>query len=111
MFRGNKAKNAEVAGCSGLIIFSDPADVAGEGQDPDSDVYPHTMFLPDTGIQRGSLLLTDGDPQTPNWPSLEHTARLSIDELEAQGLLPKIPCQAIGYRGAKELMKYLSIVK
>ena len=96
-----------MAGCSGLIIFSDPADVAGEGQDLDTDVYPHTMFLPDTGIQRGSLLLTDGDPQTPNWPSLEHTERLSIDELVAQGLLPKIPCQAIGYRGAKELMKHL----
>ena len=67
MFRGNKAKNAADAGCRGLIIFSDPADVAGE---KDEGVYPNSIFLPDSGIQRGSLALFDGDPETPNWPSL-----------------------------------------
>jgi len=108
VFRGNKAKNAEDAGCVGLVIFSDPGDVAGEGQDQNLDVYPNTMFLPDTGIQRGSLLLFDGDPETPNIPSLPNVYRLSKEEIDQQNILPKIPCQPLGYRGAKEFMKYLS---
>ena len=107
IFRGNKAKNAEDYGCVGLVIFSDPADVAGEGQAAE-DVYPNSMFLPDTGIQRGSLLLSDGDPETPNWPSLPNAYRLSKEEIDAQGILPKIPCQPLGYRGAKEFMKYMT---
>ena len=65
------------------------------------------MFLPDTGIQRGSLLLVCGDPTTPNWPSLPNVDRLTKEEINAQGILPKIPCQPIGYRGAKEFMKFL----
>ena len=92
-------------GCVGLVIFSDPGDVAGEGQDQNLDVYPNTMFLPDTGIQRGSLLLFDGDPETPNMPSLPNVYRLSKEEIDQQNILPKIPCQPIGYRGAKEFMK------
>merc|ERR1719400_1696355 len=108
VFRGNKAKNAEDAGCVGLVIFSDPGDVAGEGQNQETDVYPETMFLPDTGIQRGSLLLFDGDPETPNMPSLPNVYRLSKEEIDEQNILPKIPCQPLGYRGAKEFMKFLS---
>ena len=60
IFRGNKAQNAADAGCAGLIIFSDPADVAGEGQEPEN-VYPNTMFLPDTGIQRGNNRITSNN--------------------------------------------------
>ena len=88
------------------MIFSDPADVAGEGQNQETDVYPETMFLPDTGIQRGSLLLFDGDPETPNMPSLpEGIYRLSKEEIDQENILPKIPCQPLGYRDAKEFMK------
>ena len=94
-----------IIGCAGLVIFSDPADVAGEGQNKE-DVYPNTIFLPDTGIQRGSLLLFDGDPETPNIPSLPNLGyRLSKEEIDQEGILPKIPCQPMGYRGAKEFMK------
>ena len=50
--------------------------MAGEGQNQETDVYPNTIFLPDTGIQRGSLLLFDGDPETPNMPSLKDVYRL-----------------------------------
>ena len=44
----------------------------------------------------------DGDPETPNYPSLENVYRIP----EPMGL-PKIPCQPIGYRGAKELLNKL----
>ena len=63
------------------------------------------MFLSDTGIQRGSLGLFDGDPETPNWPSLPNAYRLNHEEI--QDLLPKIPCQPVGYRGAREFLKFL----
>ena len=96
----------KILGCVGLVIFSDPGDVAGEGQNQETDVYPETMFLPDTGIQRGSLLLFDGDPETPNMPSLpEGIYRLSKEEIDQENILPKIPCQPLGYRDAKEFMK------
>ena len=99
----NKRK---ISGCVGLVIFSDPGDVAGEGQNQLTDVYPETMFLPDTGIQRGSLLLFDGDPETPNMPSLpDGIYRLSKEEIDQENILPKIPCQPLGYRDAKEFMK------
>ena len=100
-----------ILGCAGLVIFSDPADVAGEGQNKE-DVYPNTIFLPDTGIQRGSLLLFDGDPETPNIPSLPNLGyRLSKEEIDQEGILPKIPCQPMGYRGAKEFMKVKTWLK
>ena len=35
IFRGNKAKNAADFGCAGLIIYSDPMEVACEGTDPE----------------------------------------------------------------------------
>ena len=105
IFRGNKEQNAADYGCIGLVIFSDPSDVAGAGQEPEN-IYPSTQFLPDTGISRGSLGLFDGDPETPGWPSLPNAYRISKEELAA--VLPTIPCQVIGYRGAKQLLKYLA---
>ena len=48
-----------------------------------------------------------GDPTTPNWPSLPNVDRLTKEEINAQGILPKIPCQPIGYRDAKRFMQYL----
>lgn len=64
IFRGNKADNSEHFGCSAMVLFSDPADVAANGTNT-TDVYPNTFWLPPTGMQRGSLLLIDGDPQGP----------------------------------------------
>ena len=48
IFRGNKARFAEVAGCAGLVLFSDSADYSPEWTEP----YPETWFLPKTGAQR-----------------------------------------------------------
>ena len=75
-FRGNKAENAAVAGCSGLIIFMDPSTVAmwviliyrilflsfyaqhvffRQGTD-EADVYPNTFWMPGTAVQVFSVL-------------------------------------------------------
>ena len=51
-----------------------------------------------TAVQRGSLALADGDPETPNWPSLDNVYRL--DEEDRAEYLPSIPVQPIGYDDA-----------
>ena len=74
LYRGNKVENAFNNGCSGVIIYSDPVDVAAEGTEPEN-VYPNKPWLPGTGMQRGSLKLVKGDPETPHWPSIPHAYR------------------------------------
>ncbi len=81
--RGNKAENAAKFGCAALIIFSDPAEAAQEGTEPEH-VYPESFWLPGTGVQRGSLALADGDPLTPNWPSVDHAYRLDSEERQVR---------------------------
>ena len=58
----------------GMIIFSDPADVAVEGTDSEN-LYPNTIFLPGTGVQRGSVYIGDGDPLSPYWASIPNAYR------------------------------------
>ena len=58
---------AQQYGCRGLIIFSDPADYAPEGGPPP---FPHGWSLPDTGIQRGTLKIIEGDVLTPDLPAI-----------------------------------------
>ena len=60
-----------------MILFSDPADVAVNGTKP-KDVYPNTIFLPGTGVQRGSTYIGDGDPLSPHWASVPHAYRYQI---------------------------------
>ena len=45
IFRGNKLQNCQDAGAIGMIIFSDPGDVAVQGVEAEN-VYPNTIFLP-----------------------------------------------------------------
>ena len=93
IFRGNKVKNCEDAGAIGVILFSDPGDVAVQGTEPEN-VYPNTIFLPGSGIQRGSTFIGDGDPLSPEWPSVQNAYRIEPEEVQG---LPKIPAQPIGY--------------
>ena len=57
-----------------MILFSDPADVAVDGIKPEN-VYPNTIFLPGTGVQRGSTYIGDGDPLSPHWASVPNAYR------------------------------------
>ena len=95
--RGNKVKNCQDAGAIGVILFSDPGDVALLGTEPEN-VYPNTIFLPGSGIQRGSTStpLQEGDRLSPGWPSVRNAYRLSPEDLDDQEGIPKIPAQPIG---------------
>lgn len=57
---------AQRYGCSGLLIYSDPQDYAPEGM----PVYPDGPSLPPGGVQRGTLMIVEGDPLTPGVPAI-----------------------------------------
>ena len=105
VFRGNKLANCEAEGAKGLILFSDPAEVARLGTDPGS-VYPNTFFLPPSGIQRGSVKLgaRDGDPLSPGWPSVPGAYRPPVQKSAG---LPGIPAQPVGYGDAARLLEVM----
>ncbi|XP_061183780.1 N-acetylated-alpha-linked acidic dipeptidase 2-like [Saccostrea echinata] len=104
IFRGDKVNQAYLHGAIGIIIYSDPADYAVDGEN--SQVYPHDWWLPDTGTQRGTIFLGQGDPLTPGYPATENAYRLNESDSEAE--LPKIPSHPIGYGVAKTLIGYMS---
>jgi hypothetical protein len=66
LFRGAKATNAEKYGVGGLLLYDDPDRSAPNG----AVTYPNGIFLPDEGIQWGSLYDVPGDPLTPLYPSI-----------------------------------------
>ena len=105
IFRGNKAENAANFGCVGLVIFMDPSMVAQEGTD-EANVYNNTFWMPGTAVQRGSLALSDGDPETPNWPSVEHAYRL--DSEDRAEFLPSIQVQPVGYTDALQILSNMT---
>ncbi|KAK2847108.1 hypothetical protein Q5P01_010107 [Channa striata] len=100
IFRGNKVKNAILAGAKGIIMFSDPADYWATGVQP----YPDGWNLPGGGAQRGNVLNLNGagDPLTPGYPAKEYTYRFKLED--AVGL-PKIPVHPIGFHDAIQLLK------
>ncbi|XP_067682575.1 N-acetylated-alpha-linked acidic dipeptidase 2-like [Haliotis asinina] len=100
IFRGDKVRAAQKYGAIGLIIYSDPEDYA-KGSNS-SDVYPNSWWLPPTGAQRGSIYVTDGDPETPGYPSISTAYRVPQSEITH---LPRIPVHPISYGVAEQLMK------
>ena len=58
---------AEKYGSKGVLLFDDPKRIAPSFAT--EYIYPKGEFLPNDGVQRGSILTTDGDPHTPNYPS------------------------------------------
>ncbi|XP_020040135.1 N-acetylated-alpha-linked acidic dipeptidase 2 isoform X2 [Castor canadensis] len=102
VFRGNKVKNAMVAGAIGIILYSDPADYSAPGVQP----YPKGWNLPGTVAQRGNVLSLNGagDPLTPGYPAKEYTFRLNVEEGVG---MPKIPVHPIGYNEAEILLRNL----
>ena len=84
----------------GAILYNDPADYAKEGQDK---VYPHYIWLPKTGAQRGSIFKGRGDPLTPGLPSVEGIFRLPQDKAN----MPKIPATPMPYGEAVEILKIM----
>jgi N-acetylated-alpha-linked acidic dipeptidase len=99
-FRGIKAREAEKRGAVGLIVYSDPQD---DGYFR-GDVYPKGPMRPPGGIQRGSMMNSNGDPTTPGWASVEGARRVPEDSL----VLPHIPIIPMGYGNARRFLEPLA---
>ncbi|HET8713647.1 MAG TPA: M28 family metallopeptidase [Gemmatimonadales bacterium] len=99
-FRGIKAREAQKRGAVGLIVYSDPQ------QDGylQGDVYPKGPMRNAAGIQRGSMMNSNGDPTTPSWSSIEGARRVPEDSLD----IPKIPIIPMGYGNARRLLEPLT---
>ncbi|KAM3837461.1 N-acetylated-alpha-linked acidic dipeptidase 2 isoform 2-T2 [Vipera latastei] len=102
IFRGNKVKNAILAGAKGIILYSDPADYCAPGVKP----YPDGWNLPGQGVQRGNVLNLNGagDPLTPGYPAKEYMFRLDISDGVG---IPTIPVHPIGYHDAEVLLRFM----
>ena len=94
--------NAAAYGAVAAILYSDPAQYALEGGEPEN-TYPNKAWLPASGVQRGSLYTMpgNGDPQTPGIAALEGMYRRPYNESE----LPPIPAHPMGYGDAIHFLK------
>ena len=95
-----QVKHAQDCGAVGAILYNDPADYAPEGEDK---VYPNYIWLPKTGVQRGSIYKGRGDPLTPGLPSVEGVFRIP----EEKAGLPKIPATPMPYGDAVRLLEIM----
>ncbi|MGI9089475.1 MAG: M28 family peptidase, partial [Gemmatimonadaceae bacterium] len=95
-YRGIKAREAEKHGAVALIIYSDPA----EDGYTRGDVYPEGPMRPEQGVQRGSIYNDNGDPTTPDYPSVPGAKRIPLEQTR----LPRIPVIPTSYKNATALL-------
>nr|QHX41452.1 N-acetylated-alpha-linked acidic dipeptidase [Halisarca dujardinii]QIZ30868.1 N-acetylated-alpha-linked acidic dipeptidase [Halisarca dujardinii] len=108
IFRGSKALVAQQNGCLGLVIYSDPIDYGPKKGFP---AYPNGWSLPETGLQRGTVMLMDGDPLTPLHPSIPDVYRRSLDEALADHSVPSIPVTPLSSSDAIHFLSIMSTGK
>ena len=102
--RALKVKAAELAGASGCIIYSDPAEDGFRQGQP----YPDGRFMPSDGVQRGSVSLMSwvvGDVLSPGYASLPGEQRRDSKE-QSKGL-NKIPSIPLAWKDAQKLLQAL----
>ncbi|TLS30599.1 hypothetical protein PpBr36_03463 [Pyricularia pennisetigena] len=101
---GLKVKAAELAGFAGCIVYSDPKDDGFRLGEP----APNGRYMPEDGVQRGSVSLSSwlmGDPLSPGWESTQKIpTRLEPEKSKGLVQIPSIP---LAWRDAKELLKRL----
>jgi len=68
VFRGNKIHTAEKYGVKAVLLYDDPYRSAPLNSS--SEIYPNGELMPEYGTQRGTVYVHEGDPLTPNYPSI-----------------------------------------
>ena len=83
-----------------MLTYTDPEQFAPDGPD---QVYPDFMWLPETGIQRGTSMAETGpgDLLTPGFPAVDGIYRQPISELK----LPAIPSLPLSYGDAMQILR------
>ncbi|CAK3913151.1 N-acetylated-alpha-linked acidic dipeptidase 2 [Lecanosticta acicola] len=103
--RALKVKAAEEAGCVGALIYSDPKDDGGVGEERAS--WPDGPWRPQDSVQRGSVALSNwivGDPLTPGHASTKDASRVSKENNPGLNQIPSLP---LAWRDARVLIESL----
>ncbi|MCI4392417.1 hypothetical protein PGIGA_G00145690 [Pangasianodon gigas] len=99
--RADKGINAAPFGVIGVLVYTDPYDINDGKMSDENETYPHSWYLPPSGVERGSYKTNFGDQLTPYLAAKKDTYR--IDEKDITGVSP-IPIQPIGFEDAQMLI-------
>lgn len=99
--RADKAINAEPYGIVGVLVYTDPFDINDGRMSDQNETYPHSWYLPPSGVERGSFNTMYGDMLTPYLAAKDHTYRIPIEDISG---IPPIPTQPIGFEDASILI-------
>ncbi|KAF7730408.1 hypothetical protein EC973_002214 [Apophysomyces ossiformis] len=105
--RGLKVRAAELYGCSGVLIYTDPLDDGPVNKSAPTGSFPEGPWAAPSTVQRGTvhyLSLSTGDPTTPGYPSTENAPRVPLNESDH---VPHIPSLPISWRDARPLLQAL----
>ncbi|XP_055055130.2 aminopeptidase NAALADL1 [Misgurnus anguillicaudatus] len=98
--RSGKAINAAKFGVVGVLVYTDPYDI-NDGKSDESETYPHSWYLPPSGVERGSYNIDFGDLLTPYLAAKKDTYRIPKEQITG---IPPIPTQPIGFEDAYVLI-------
>ncbi|KAK7164436.1 hypothetical protein R3I94_002979 [Phoxinus phoxinus] len=98
--RSKKAINAAKFGIVGVLVYTDPYDI-NDGLVSESETYPHSWYLPPSGVERGSYNIDFGDLLTPYLAAKDDTYRRPKEDITG---IPPIPAQPIGFEDAERLI-------
>lgn len=99
--RGAKAINAAPYGVLGVLVYTDPLDINDGLMSDATETYPHSWYMPPSGVERGSFSSNFGDALTPYLAAKEETYRIDPEEIPG---IPPIPIQPIGFEDASILI-------
>lgn len=57
--------NAAPFGVIGVLVYTDPFDINDGMMSDENETYPHSWYLPPSGVERGSYKTNFGDQLTP----------------------------------------------
>ncbi|KAM9858428.1 aminopeptidase NAALADL1 [Aulostomus maculatus] len=95
--RADKAINAAPYGVIGVLVYTDPLDINDNLMSDTNETYPHSWYLPPSGVERGSFTSQFGDMLTPYLAAKEETYRIPVKNITG---IPPIPIQPIGFEDA-----------
>ncbi|XP_053181997.1 aminopeptidase NAALADL1 [Scomber japonicus] len=99
--RAAKAINAAPYGVIGVLVYTDPLDINDGLMSDTNETYPHSWYMPPSGVERGSFNTHYGDLLTPYLAAKEETYRIPPENITGN---PPIPIQPIGFEDAYTLI-------
>ncbi|KAG7491045.1 hypothetical protein JOB18_047928 [Solea senegalensis] len=103
--RAAKAINAAPYGVLGVLVYTDPLDINDGLMSDINETYPHSWYLPPSGVERGSFNSHFGDLLTPYLAAKDETYRIPVENITGN---PPIPIQPIGFEDAYALICQLA---